>query len=275
MPQIFVLIYLIFVNLLFSQEEIFHANGEIASLEDIQKKFYDSQVLILGEEHNDKDGHEWKLNLIKTFSHNVKFSISMEMLERDQQIIIDEYLQGIYDESMFRENMRLWNNWNDYQPIVEFAKESKLRVLAANPPRRYVRAISRKGIQIWESFPALAYLYLPNLELVQKFRDKNYESKFQTALGSSHTTNLENLLFAQHVWDESMAEIISREVNNFKTKVIHINGRFHSDNFLGVTHRLRQRNIGVVTVSIIPENIFHILRDWKNLADFIVVSKPR
>lgn len=274
MIQIFLVSFLFPLNLLFSQTTIFSSNGEKANFQAIQNQFNQSQVLILGEEHNDKTGHQWKLELIKSFSHNVKFSISMEMLERDQQIIIDEYLQSLYDEAMFRENMRLWNNWNDYHPILEFAKESKIKVLAANPPRRYVRAISRKGIQTWGQFSGVAYLYLPNLELVQKFREKEYEVKFQSILGNSHTTSVENFLLAQHIWDESMAEVIFREVTNFKTKVIHINGRFHSDNFLGVTYRLKQRGISVTTVSIVPEVNFQTLVDWKNLADFIVVTKP-
>lgn len=272
--RMFIVLPLLFNISLSAEVEIFNANGDRVSLGDIERAFRERQVLILGEEHNDKIGHEWKFNLIREFSHNVQFSISMEMLERDQQIIINEYLQGLYDEIMFRENMRLWNNWSDYHPILEFGKKYKLRVLAANPPRRYVRALSRRGLHVWNEFSPLAYLYLPNLEFVLKFRDKNYEEKFLLATGISHTANSENLILAQHVWDESMAEVVTREITLFNRKVIHINGRFHSDNFLGVTYRLKQRGVSVITVSIIPESILAVLKDWKNLADFIVLTKP-
>lgn len=257
---------------LLSEVQLLKSDGSSATFQDIQNQFLDRNVLILGEEHNDKIGHEWKLELIQTLSHNVNFSISMEMLERDQQIIINEYMNGLYDEAMFQENMRLWNNWSDYRPIFEFARARKIKVYAANPPRRYVRAISRKGVDVWNEFSSLAYLYLPNLEMVQKYRDPAYETKFSEALGGHHTKSLENFLLAQHIWDESMAEIIEREVKKSQ-KVIHINGRFHSDNFMGVTHRLKVRQISVVTISILPEKYFLNTKDWQKLADFIVVTK--
>lgn len=270
----FVVLFLFLNTMLFSEVEIYDTMGNKVEAKEIEKKFQQAQVLILGEEHNDKTGHEWKLSFIQSLAPNVQFSISFEMLERDQQIIINEYIQGLYDEAMFRENMRLWNNWNDYHPILEFAKKSHIGVLAANPPRRYVRAISKKGIEVWKEFPSLAYLYLPNLELVQKFRDKEYETKFMNAMQGAHSQNIENFLLAQHIWDESMAEVIAREVTNYKNKVIHINGRFHSDNFMGVSFRLKSKNIKVVTVSIVPQSNIKNETEFKGLADFIVLTKP-
>ncbi len=263
---------MLFAFPLFSQVQILKPDGTNASIKDIEFSFQETSVLILGEEHNDKVGHEWKFELIQTLSRNVDFAISMEMLERDQQIIINEYMNGLYDENMFQENMRLWNNWKDYKPIFEFAKEKKIKVYAANPPRRYVRAVSRKGIEIWNEFSGLSYLYLPNLELVKKYRDPVYETKFLEAMGRTHSQNLENFLFAQHIWDESMAEIIAREVRKSQ-KMIHINGRFHSDYFMGVTYRLKAREIGVTTISIFPESQLANTKDWSKLANFIVITK--
>ncbi len=264
-------------SLMLANTKIYSGNFEqTLSYEDIYKKFENVDVLILGEEHNDKIGHEWKLNLIKNFFPKINFSISMEMFERDQQLILNEYLQGLIDEPMFEENMRLWNNYKtDYKPIVEFAKEHKIRIIASNAPRRYVRAVSRKGIEVWQSFSPLAETFLPTLSKVQEYRQKEYEEKFLLAMGMDvvHSQKMENFLLAQHIWDESMAECIAREIEQNKKKVIHINGRFHSDEYFGVSYRLKSKGYKLVTVSIIPKEGSNQDLKILKLADFIVFTK--
>lgn len=272
----------LFISFLFvtsglsSDVKIYSENLEsIVSKEDIYKRFQNAEVLILGEEHNDKEGHEWKLEFIKNLPVKNNLSISMEMFERDQQLIINEYLQGLIDEGMFHENMRLWNNYiSDYKPIVDLAKKEGIPVIAANAPRRYVRAISRNGLGAWNSFSPLAETYLPLLSKVQENRSKQYEEKFLSVMGMepSHAQKMENFLLAQHIWDESMSECISREITINKKKVIHINGRFHSDEYLGVTHRLKQKGHKLVTVSIVPSGQVELNSDLLKLADFVVIT---
>ena len=49
----------------------------------------------------------------------------MEMFERDGQVVLNEYLAGLIDEKLFQSDCKLWNNYEDYKPIVLFAKENK------------------------------------------------------------------------------------------------------------------------------------------------------
>ncbi len=70
----------------------------------------------------------------------------MEMFERDVQIVLDEYLKNYISESHFISSSRAWGNYKtDYRPLVEFAKQNKIDVVAANAPRRYVNMVSRLG----------------------------------------------------------------------------------------------------------------------------------
>ena len=111
--------------------------------EEIEEKFKSVDVILIGEEHDDKVGHAEKLKLIRFLSERQSFIISMEMFERDGQVVLNEYLVGLIDEKLFQSDCKLWNNYEDYKPIVLFAKENKIPILAANAPRRYVRILSR------------------------------------------------------------------------------------------------------------------------------------
>jgi uncharacterized iron-regulated protein len=219
-------------------------------------------VIILGEEHDDNFGHEEKLKLIKLFSEKYPITISMEMFERDQQAILDEYISGQIDEKLFKIDMRLWNNYEkDYRPIVEFAKEKKLKIIASNAPRRYVRMVSRNGIEKLKELTQEAYRFLPPLHLITTFRNTEYESKVSLMLGDTSSQSLhsqtlmKNFVLAQHLWDASMSHAISEHLTTKTGKIVHINGRMHSDDGMGVTNRLRQAGFKVLTVSMFPIKI--------------------
>jgi uncharacterized iron-regulated protein len=71
---------------------------------------------------------------------------SLEMFERDVQIVLDEYVKDLITEKKFLDDSRPWNNYKtDYRPLVEYAKQNKLPVIAANAPRRYINMVSRGG----------------------------------------------------------------------------------------------------------------------------------
>jgi len=68
------------------------------------------------------------------------------MFARDVQYIVDEYLDGLISESHFQLSSSPWSNYEtDYKPVVEFARENGLDVVAANAPRRYANRVTREG----------------------------------------------------------------------------------------------------------------------------------
>ncbi len=95
-------------------------------------KYYD--VLFYGEEHNDSVTHflEHKIleSLFAKYSNTV--TLSMEMFERDVQPIMNEYLTSDVREKNFKKDARVWSNYKDYRPMIEFSKLNKLDVICAN-----------------------------------------------------------------------------------------------------------------------------------------------
>ena len=105
--------------------------GKEVSLKDIVSDMENYDVLMFGEEHNDSVTHYLEASVFELL--HLKFgedlALSLEMFDRDVQPVMDEYLKGFIREKNFKKDARVWNNYRDYRPMVEFAKQKKLDVV--------------------------------------------------------------------------------------------------------------------------------------------------
>lgn len=223
------------------------------SQEILESKVRDADAVLIGEEHDDTAGHVWQLETLKRLSEKFPFALSLEMLERDQQRILNEFLRGELTEKGYLNGTVFWPNYlSDYHPLVEYAKSKKLPVIASNVPRRYANLVSQKGLS---SLFRLRSPFLPPRYLIGLHRQEQYESKLKAVLGHhGSTANLGNFMDAQYLWDASMADAIADAFYATGRKIFHINGRFHSDQGMGVPFRLRQMGLKVLVISVFPVN---------------------
>lgn len=223
--------------------------------ETIFDSFKNYDVLIFGEEHDDVAGHKIRLEWFKKLSASNDVILSLEMLERDQQKTLDEYLSGQIGEKTFFNSLKLWpNHLRDYHPFLQYAKEHRIPVIASNVPKKYVNLVSSSGLE--NLFP-IRSVFLPPKYLIRKFSQEGYETKIKNVLqahpgATSDETMLRRFIDAQFLWDAGMTDAIANAFLTRGKKVIHINGRFHSDEGFGVTHRLRELGFKVLTVSMFP-----------------------
>lgn len=250
--------------------------GNAIDFEEIAQKFENVDVLIVGEEHDDKIGHAEKLKLIQFLQERIKFVISMEMFERDQQVVLNEYLAGLIDEKLFQTDCKLWSNYEDYKPIVLFAKENKIPIIAANAPRRYVRMLSRNGLDELYKFPSSSRKFFAPIYTIERYRQEAYENKIFGSIAGhgGEKLGMKNMILAQNLWDATMADSIQKIIDKKRTKVFHINGRFHSDEYMGVTHRLTKLGFTVLTISMFVNRTSEIQNqnDLKKYSDIIYIT---
>lgn len=147
---------------------VYTAQGEPASLYDVVMAMDSAEVVFVGEQHNDPVAHELQRSLlmqaVDQYSEERAVALSLEMFETDVQAVLDEYLAGYIEERHFLNAARPWNNYeSDYRPLVEFAREHALPVIAANAPRRYINRVSRLGAASLEELPATSRAHLPPL----------------------------------------------------------------------------------------------------------------
>ncbi|WP_411821578.1 ChaN family lipoprotein [Leptospira sp. 'Mane'] len=249
----------------------------------LQAEGYD--VVIWGEEHDDAEGHKAQLDFFKKFTFGFpKVTLSLEMLEKDQQLILDEYVKNIIPERQLLSGSSHWKNFaSDYFPLVKHAKESSSFVVCANPPRRYVNAVARKGMNAYSDFSNEVHHWIPEAHTLGQNISPVYQIKLSSMFQVDHSqdpkvsSNMpspENMILAQFMWDQGMAESISREVYRSGRKVLHLNGRFHSDDEGGVAYRLKKMGHKVLVLSVFPEGKEEE-GNFSKLGDFVILTKSR
>ncbi len=205
------------------------------------------------------------------------------MFERDVQTVLDEYLAGLITERHFLLSSRPWRNYEtDYRPLVEYAREHHLPVIAANAPARYVSRVSSQGPDSLKSLPQVAVKsWLPPLPFPAA--SEGYAAKFNRFMGGSGAGAPAHgglhLLEAQTLRDASMAYAISEYLKRGRDPlVVQVNGTFHSEERMGVPEQLaRYRSKArAVVVTIVPADTFPNFdaATQGRLGDFVIITDP-
>ncbi len=214
-------------------------------------------VLFLGEQHDNDSGHQFQLDVIRELvDQGYAVAISTEQFERDAQGAVDDYLAGRIDEEHFRKVSRPWPNYEKhYRPIIEFAKEHNLPVLASNVPRRIATHVGEgKEIAVVDkSFVPRSSTAPPDAYW------QNFAATMKGHVGVDGADKLKQFYASQCLKDDGMAEAITDYLakNSHQPKiVVHLCGHFHSDFGLGTVARVLQRNplarVTVVTMESQP-----------------------
>lgn len=217
--------------------ELFKNNGKKANYDKMIKDLAESDMVFFGEYHTNPISHWMQLEMSKSFYDikGEKLFFGAEMFENGNQLVIDEYLQGLYsDKKMTPEITQLWGNYEtDYKPLVEFAKEKGLRFIATNIPRRYAAMINSKGIDaLKELSPEALEMIGPDLE---KYFDPTVKAYAEMAdmMGGHVPENMLNIQTAQASKDATMAHF---SLENFSPGdfLFHFEGSYHSNHGQGI-----------------------------------------
>lgn len=264
---------------------IFDGKGRSASIEEIVNAASNSDVIFLGEQHDDAVAHYLQFeifrNIIENNKNGRKVALSLEMFERDTQIVIDEYLKNLITEKKFLDDSRPWGNYKtDYRPLVELAKQNSYPVIAANAPRRYVNMVSRNGRDSLVQLSPAAKNWLAPLPYEKA--SASYSAKFKALMGASSEASmgLSNILDSQSLWDATMAYSISEHLKNEKNGlIVHLNGGFHTENRLGTVEHLQKYHPGakITVVTMRYEENFKTFDNKRHaeLGDFVVLTDSK
>lgn len=267
------------------QFRAFDGKGNPVTMADIITAAGNADVVFLGELHDDPVGHAIEAEVFRRvyaeYASKRKVTLSMEMFERDVQIVVNEYLSGLITEKQFLDSSRPWGNYKtDYRPLVEFAKEKRLEVVAANGPRRYVNMVSRGGRDTLNGLSKDAKKWLPPLPYATA--SDAYGAKFKALMGPSPEAQMgiDNILSSQSLWDASMGYSVSRIFKRNKNAlVVHLNGGFHTESRLGtVEHLLKYRpKTRVIVITMRAEDDFKTFDKTKHtdLGDYVILTDAK
>ncbi|HEX8517439.1 MAG TPA: ChaN family lipoprotein [Bacteroidia bacterium] len=247
--------------------------GKEASYEKLLAEALKADIILFGELHNNPICHWLEQELTRDLfaAKKTDLILSAEMFEADDQVAINEYLEGIVSDKTLRDEVKLWSNYtNDYKPLLDFAKSNHLPFVAANIPRRYASLVYSKGLEKLDSLDAQAKQWICPLPMAYDPTLKCYKDIYESAGGHGG----ENLPKSQAVKDATMAYFILKNYSRGKT-VLHYNGSYHSNYHQGIEWYLKKENPGLKIMTIgstEQDNIDTLSKTSVGLADFIICS---
>ena len=296
---------------------VYTGSGDLVSLDSVVAAMENKDVVFIGESHNDLTGHLIEVELLsRAFTaYGPAFAeagasgavtLSLEMFERDVQYVVDEYLQDLITEDQFQKSSRTWSEYEtDYKPLIEFAKQQGLAVVAANAPRRYANRVTRHGRDALMELSSQALAVLPPLPY--GLPSPQYEEQWRMAMveamdemrercpvppAMQHATQSDsarpsmpmmshasasNPLHAQALWDASMAFSISEHLmRQPDALVLHMVGSFHVERGTGTPEHLQRYRPGTSAMIVVMRPVEHVElfdpeRDGEN-EDFVILT---
>ena len=254
---------------------IFTGEGKKADYGDIIKYISKADVVFFGELHDNPIAHWLELEVTKSLFaiKGEGLNLAAEMFETDNQILIDEYFSGLIKESSFESEVRKWNNYpTDYKPLLNFARDNKLKFIASNIPRRYASMVSSGGFEILQKVDPEGRKFIAPLPVEYDPELPCYKDMLSMGGGAMGHSS-ENLPKAQAIKDATMAYSILKYWHQGQT-TIHYNGSYHSDRYQGIIWYLKKYNpdIKVATITtVLQDDLKKMDDESKGYADFVIV----
>ncbi|MFH4493878.1 ChaN family lipoprotein [Vibrio alginolyticus] len=248
----------------FYDYQLYTPSGEHIALSKLPIELQQADVILIGEWHTHAGVHRFQTDMLKQLtSYDRSLALSMEQFTRDKQPVVDAYLRGEIGEQYLMKQANAWPNYeSDYRPLVEFAKQKNLPVIAANAPKNIVRCIGRQGLD-----------YINKLDDDQRMfiaqaidtGSSPYKEKFMASMHHGKPEQTEKQFAAQVTWDETMAEsIVSYLDDNPGAQVVHVAGKFHTEQGLGTAASILSRNPSLKVVVISPtDNVLSDNTDYQ------------
>lgn len=250
---------------------------KVNSPQEILPQLAQADVVYLGETHDNPKDHQTQLEIIQELKRNSKIVLAMEMFQRPYQGVLDSYLAGQLSEQELLEqseyNQRWGFPWEYYAPILRFAQEKQLPVLALNTPTEVTRQVAREGL---ESLTAKQRSFIPPFSEIRtdnaEYRQMILSIFKQHQYGGHSSANFERFFLAQVLWDETMAEKIAQFLQaNPDYQVVVLVGQGHIVYGYGIPSRVarRMQDKHLVQRSVLLSPPEDVADTNKPIADFV------
>lgn len=273
----FLLVVIVFVSVAFKTDKpayyLFNKEGKDVKYEKMLKESAEADIVLFGESHDNPISHWLQLELTKDLyeAKKDKLVLGAEMFESDNQVILNEYLEGKISLSSFESEARLWPNYKtDYKPLVEFAKANNLNFVASNVPRRYASLVNKSGFEGLDELSVEAKAFLPPLPVKYDANLNCYKSMMEMEGMGAHVTP--NFPKAQAIKDATMAHFILKNWSKGQL-LIHYHGSYHSENFESIYWYLKQANpdLNIVSIhTVSQDDVTELSEENKGKADYTI-----
>jgi len=255
-----------FSDFILIETQMGKVSPHVVSLDQAADDLAKYDVVFVGENHGHAANHYVQSKMFSAlYARHHKIALSMEQFERSAQPVVDEYLAGKIGEETLIHDGKAWDHYrSSYRPMVEFAKNKGLAVIAAEVPGNMVSCVGEEGPAFLDRLKGKPRGWIAKKLHVQ---DGPYKDRFYAFLKNTagHRVDDPNMtekdkeiqrfrrFSAQVSRDDTMAESIYNYLKSHPGyKVMSINGDFHSAAQLGTVERLKMLDPALTTGNIAP-----------------------
>jgi len=183
------------------------AAGERLDLARLVERLAAHRVVFVGEIHDRYDHHLNQLEIICGLRRHGPLAVGLEFLPATAQRALDAYLHGHGDLGRLLRESGWFRRWGFdarlYAPILRFAREHRIALVALNVPGELVRKVARAGMASLDR-AARAQLPASIAEGPPAYRAR-LRRAFEQHPGHEQR-RFEHFVEAQALWDEGMAQ---------------------------------------------------------------------
>jgi uncharacterized iron-regulated protein len=216
----------------------------IKSLDSILQDLAGSRVIYVGEAHNDYAHHLKQLEIIRELhAMHPDMAIGMEQFQTPYQPALDDYIAGRMSEKEMLRQTEWYQRWRFdyrlYQPILRFAREQGIPVVALNVPKEITEKVSQQGM---EGLTPEQRAVVPR-EIDKS--DRAYQERLREVFSQhphADKQQFERFLQVQLLWDEGMAQRVAEHLQRHSgRKMVVLAGSGHLSYGSGIPNRVARR----------------------------------
>jgi uncharacterized iron-regulated protein len=218
--------------------------SHLSDLNAIIPQLATKRVVFVGESHDRFDHHLNQLEIIRRLHllHS-DLVIAMEYFQQPFQSYLDQYIAGALTEKELLKNTEYFDRWRFdyrlYRPILRYAKQHTIPLLALNVPREITSKVGQSGLASLTDKERQA---IP--EVIDE-SDADYRRRLKEVFDQhpgSRVRSFERFLQVQLLWDEGMAERAATYLRNHpRHRMVVLAGSGHLVYGSGIPKRLTKR----------------------------------
>jgi uncharacterized iron-regulated protein len=244
-----------------------------ATLPELMTKLRSERLIYVGETHTAFADHLLQLEVLRGMAARPEgLAVGVEWFQSRFQPVLDDFLAGKIDEAELLRRTEYYDRWRFdyrlYRPIIQFARDKGIPIIALNASRELTDEIQRVGIN------GLAEDIKQQLPDGYDFEDKVYEGQLREMfrLHDRDDALFQRFLEVQLTWDESMAQRVAGYLEaNPDGRILVLAGKGHVSGRSGIPNRVTRRT-GIQGTTIAT---FNPTSRMFNSADFLVLANQQ
>lgn len=229
--------------------------GQAVNVSDWLKRLWRYDIVYVGEEHYNRHHIDAALTIVKSaMAEGIRPILTMEMFGWDGQAALNDSLSTSDTlDSAWLDRARWQQNWggsfDNYAPLVAFARDQHLPLYAMNPPKSLIRRVVKLGLNQARQETEWNQWGMDQEDIID---DPAYRSKILDQLRRCHGGGSEEdylpMYEASMVRDEGMAKTVAQALRSARrteasprTLVLSYTGGGHIQYNLPVPKRVARR----------------------------------